>query len=308
MRKTLLVVSMLVVSMARAQAQDRTGLRPPDSAVPPAVRAKGGMGMGMGMGSCTGQDLPYMGMYTDGASQWWEESSSEMHDMMCRSNSGTFRGMYFDMWRVPARPGDTFDISFAGPNNTLLVVADDDPAAPPYTQMYATMPGTGAQLGMFTGGWTAFTVPSSFTHGNMVIWIGNTMSQMQYMMGAVKTASQTSTACTSSATAMCLDGARFQVSVDWTKPTGEAGQGHALVLTGDTGYFWFFDDSNVELVVKVLDGCGVNGHYWVFAGGLTNVAVTLHVSDTQTGSQKPYQNPQGAAFVPVQDTGAFPCQ
>ena len=26
-------------------------------------------------------------------------------------------------------------------------------------------------------------------------------------------------------------------------------------LTSDSGYFWFFDADNIELVVKVLDAC-----------------------------------------------------
>jgi hypothetical protein len=29
----------------------------------------------------------------------------------------------------------------------------------------------------------------------------------------------------------------------------------------------------------MIDGCGLNGHYWVFAGGLTNVKVVLTVTD-----------------------------
>jgi hypothetical protein len=35
--------------------------------------------------------------------------------------------------------------------------------------------------------------------------------------------------------------------------------------TTDTGAFWFFAAANVELIVKVLDGCALNGAHWVFA-------------------------------------------
>jgi hypothetical protein len=76
-------------------------------------------------------------------------------------------------------------------------------------------------------------------------------------------------------------------------------------LTGDTGYFWFFDSSNVEIVIKVLDGCTLNGHHWVFAGGLTNVKVTITVTDTANGIQKVYENPLNTTFLPIQDTAAF---
>ena len=79
-----------------------------------------------------------------------------------------------------------------------------------------------------------------------------------------------------------------------------------MALTGDTGYFWFFDAANAEMIVKVLEGCGINGSYWVYAGGLTNVRTTLTVTDTVTHGVKTYVNPQKTPFQPIQDTGAFP--
>jgi hypothetical protein len=84
-----------------------------------------------------------------------------------------------------------------------------------------------------------------------------------------------------------------------------SGVGSAVPLTSDSGYFWFFDAANIEIVVKTLNGCGVNGRYWVFAAGLTDVEVTLRVTDTQTGALKTYVNPRGIAFQPIQDTSAF---
>ena len=78
-------------------------------------------------------------------------------------------------------------------------------------------------------------------------------------------------------------------------------------LTADTGGdFWFFNSANVEVVTKVLNGCGLSpGNYWVFSAGLTNVGVTLTYTDMMTGAVKTYTNPAGAAFEPVQDTRAF---
>jgi hypothetical protein len=109
-----------------------------------------------------------------------------------------------------------------------------------------------------------------------------------------------------SGTSLYLNGERFKVDVTWKTPDGRTGTGAPVALTSDTGYFWFFNASNVELVVKVLRGCGVNGSYWVYAGGLTNVQTTLTVTDTTTGKSKTYLNPQNRAFQPVQDTSAFP--
>ena len=73
---------------------------------------------------------------------------------------------------------------------------------------------------------------------------------------------------------------------------------------GDTGYFWFFDSANVELVIKVLDGRGINGHYWVFYGALSNVGYTVTVTDTQTGTVRSYENPSGT-LASSADTSAF---
>jgi hypothetical protein len=84
-----------------------------------------------------------------------------------------------------------------------------------------------------------------------------------------------------------------------------SGQGVAVALTPDTGYFWFFGAENLETIVKVADGCTLNSRHWLFAAGLTNVEVTLTVTDTQTGEVKSYVNPADTAFQPIQDTGAF---
>ncbi|HEY4594769.1 MAG TPA: hypothetical protein VIJ02_00095, partial [Thermoanaerobaculia bacterium] len=101
------------------------------------------------------------------------------------------------------------------------------------------------------------------------------------------------------------NGGRFEVKAAWTAPGSGSGAGQAVPLTTDTGYFWFFDPTNVETIVKVLDGCGFNQRYWVFAGGLTNVQTVITVRDTRTGVSKTYTNPQGTPFQPVQDTSAF---
>ncbi|MDP9122710.1 MAG: hypothetical protein M3O15_15295 [Acidobacteriota bacterium] len=87
--------------------------------------------------------------------------------------------------------------------------------------------------------------------------------------------------------------------------TSFGGQAHVVDLTDDTGYLWFFSADNVELVVKVLNGCGVNGHYWVFAGGLTNVDFCMRVADTTTEGFTQYCNRPDTAFEPVEDTSAF---
>jgi len=106
---------------------------------------------------------------------------------------------------------------------------------------------------------------------------------------------------------ICLNNSRFQVEATWTLPDGSHGEAHGVKLTADTAYQWFFAPSNVETVIKVIDGCALNQHYWVFSGGLTNVAVELRVLDTQNGARVNYFNPKGTAFRPIQDVNAFAC-
>ena len=118
-------------------------------------------------------------------------------------------------------------------------------------------------------------------------------------------ASAVAAPCNSSTTALCLSGGRFELNVTWKDFQGHTGDGQAAALTADTGTFWFFSSSNIELVVKVLDGRALNGHFWVFYGALSNVEYELTVRDSQTGDVRVYENPSGQ-FASAGDTLAFP--
>jgi len=111
-------------------------------------------------------------------------------------------------------------------------------------------------------------------------------------------------ACTSGAETLCLAGGRFKVEVAFAGGAATPSSGRALPLTADTGYFWFFDAGNIEVVVKIVDGRPVNGHWWVFAGSLSSVAYTITVTDTATGAVRTYANPAGS-LASRADTAAF---
>ncbi|HBL29684.1 MAG TPA: hypothetical protein DD490_22850, partial [Acidobacteria bacterium] len=110
--------------------------------------------------------------------------------------------------------------------------------------------------------------------------------------------------CRPAATRLCLNGGRYQVEVAWLTGQGQTGAGNGVPLSSDTGYFWFFDAANVELVVKILDGQAVNGHVWVFYGALSNVEYMITVTDTRTGLARRYFNPLGT-LASVGDTHGF---
>ena len=111
--------------------------------------------------------------------------------------------------------------------------------------------------------------------------------------------------CVEDAFTMCLNGGRFEVVASFDTNQGQSGDAEMVRLTDDSGYMWFFQSSNIEVVLKVLNGCGLNSRYWVFAGGLTNVHVLITVTDSITGASATFENPQQTAFQPIQDTNAL---
>ena len=113
--------------------------------------------------------------------------------------------------------------------------------------------------------------------------------------------------CQADAATLCLGDGRFKVTVDWRDFADQVGVGQ-LVENGssaDSGLFYFFDASNWEMLVKVIDGCAFNGNYWVFAAATTNVEYTLRVADTQTGEVFTFNNPLGQPAAALTDTAAF---
>jgi hypothetical protein len=125
------------------------------------------------------------------------------------------------------------------------------------------------------------------------------------------------TACTPNATTLCIDqnpgDGRFMIQVTYhtVQGGGLSGSGNAIALSSlgvtEGGLFWFFGASNPEMLIKVLDGCAVTQHFWVFYAATTNVGFTVTVTDTLTGHQAVYHNADLNAAPPKQDTSALAC-
>jgi hypothetical protein len=116
-------------------------------------------------------------------------------------------------------------------------------------------------------------------------------------------------ACLSSNDALCLLAGRFRIRLAASDPrTGKTGNGVALPQNDLYGYFSIPDltgnAGNVEVAVKMLDGRGVNGKFWIFYGGLTDFQYTITVTDIDKGTTKTYTKP-GGTFSGNADTGAF---
>ena len=114
--------------------------------------------------------------------------------------------------------------------------------------------------------------------------------------------------CVEDTNTLCLAGGRFQVRVTWRVQDDEGLARTVDAGTDNSGLLWFFDAGNWELLVKVLDGCQVNGHFWVFSAATTDVEYTLTVTDSTNGESQRYMNQAGQSAPAVTDTSAFECQ
>lgn len=114
--------------------------------------------------------------------------------------------------------------------------------------------------------------------------------------------------CYESATVRCLGGGRFRTEVAYAAYDGHSGDANlAPDRSRDTSIFWFFDPDNWELMVKALDGCAINGHYWIYASASTDVGYTMTITDSATGAERVYANPLGQIALTVTDSNAFAC-
>ncbi len=118
--------------------------------------------------------------------------------------------------------------------------------------------------------------------------------------------------CSATGSRLCLLEDRFAVEVKFIDPNISDPEvdpeGTATVAsslgTANTGFFWFFNQENIELAVKVLDGRGINGKFWLLYGALSDVEYEITVTDTVMDEVKIYRNEAGSICGEV-DTGAF---
>ena len=106
---------------------------------------------------------------------------------------------------------------------------------------------------------------------------------------------------------LCLGGGRFALRGTWTDFQGRNGVFRAVPSTDGSGLFWFFDENSIEVIAKVIDGCSLNDHRWVFLAATTNVAYRLEVTDLRTGAVKAYTNQLGSRAPATTDVTAFGC-
>ncbi|MCP5111839.1 MAG: hypothetical protein GY953_13495, partial [bacterium] len=176
-------------------------------------------------------------------------------------------------------------------------------------------------VGTLTGGFASCAAPDEFdVYGKFSVhWTGGgtNTSRLSNWLDPVGGGSNTVLAgtnpggggggddCVEDADTVCLNNERFRVEVVWD--TGSASEAAQVAPGGtdDSSNLWFFSPNNWEMLIKVLDGCGINNHYWVFFAATTDVGFTVTVTDTLTDTFKQYTNTLGQAANAVTDTGAF---
>jgi hypothetical protein len=107
----------------------------------------------------------------------------------------------------------------------------------------------------------------------------------------------------------CLQG-KFDVVASFRVGAPGTAEGTGMSVdcpNAGSGLFWFFDPSDWEVLVKVIDGCPLNNRWWVFSAATTDVFYRLSVTDVQSGATKIYFNYPGSPAPAVTDTDAFPC-
>ena len=99
----------------------------------------------------------------------------------------------------------------------------------------------------------------------------------------------------------------YRVRMCYVTPNGDTGQAKAGIwASGESGLLWFFNRDNAEALVKVLDGCTVNGYRWVFVAPVTDLGLSLRVTGP-TGQTWDYTNSTGTTAPSRSDTRAFRC-
>ena len=113
--------------------------------------------------------------------------------------------------------------------------------------------------------------------------------------------------CVTNGTSLCLADSRFKVKVGWSTAGGSEGSASTVPGgTNNSGLLYFFEPNNWEMLIKVLDGCAINGHHWVYSAAATDLGLDITVTDTATGAAWTFEKPPGPPAPAITDSKAFP--
>ena len=141
----------------------------------------------------------------------------------------------------------------------------------------------------------------------VTLWTSNGRDESTASLTFLVAASAPLGTCASDAQTVCLQDSRYAVRIEWRTADGASGAASVVHSgTNDSGLFRFFDSNNWEVLIKVLDGCALNGHVWVYGASTTDLGYAIRVTDTVTGAVKEYRNEPGLPAPAIVDGKAFP--
>ena len=105
----------------------------------------------------------------------------------------------------------------------------------------------------------------------------------------------------------CLSKEGFQVFVSfWSKDQWNRASRLTTANVGESAaVFYFFSADNPELLVKVANGCSINGHWWVYGSAATDLYYHVQVV-AEGGDGVSYQ--RGPQRPLIADSKAIPCE
>ena len=114
--------------------------------------------------------------------------------------------------------------------------------------------------------------------------------------------------CLENSSTSCLQHGRFQIRASAIKHSRARVQAKVRdALVGDAAsLFYFFTFDNPELMVKVVDGCALNGRYWVFGSAATDLNYSVTVKDLAAGREETYRRSRSNPLIG--DAVSFPCR
>jgi photosystem II stability/assembly factor-like uncharacterized protein len=254
-------------------------------------------------GVILGTDIPTLYRSEDGGSSWAElasipESVYQVSALAVDRSSPTT--IYVDGWRS-TDGGVTF--SKFGGDDTQQIVPDDRHLGRFYVATYNR-----GVLRSDDGGETWVPMNAGFTqYDTSVGWLAiepNSVFLHAMTQEGIHDFEVVDPG------ALILDSAHpFSISLSAIdQRTGRVGAGVATPMNDLWGYFSIpaitGNPNNPEVFVKMLDGTALNGAYWFFYGGLTDLEYTLTVTEAATGKQKTYAKPAGSECG-GSDTAAF---
>ena len=98
----------------------------------------------------------------------------------------------------------------------------------------------------------------------------------------------------------CVQNGYFGVTVSYGGVAGKV-----AAVSSESATFWTYGSSNWEVLAKVIKGCGINNHYWLFAAAAGGSSYSVHpIVFAGVALDLGYWN---ASNAPVVDLQLFSC-